>query len=92
MVFFSPGDVWDSFKSTAYIWISLASLVIYYSIPNTGGGKVLPGAPVVGAKSIFEPAWLTKLRFTSQGWQISHEGWLKVSTAMLGVLYLLIFR
>ncbi|KAL2816441.1 cytochrome P450 [Aspergillus cavernicola] len=59
------------------LWVAFAILTIYYSIPDTSRGKILPGAPVVGRKSILEPAWFTKLRFTVQGWEIAHRGWSK---------------
>jgi hypothetical protein len=36
------------FHFAAYLLVALVILVIYYSIPDTSRGKILPGAPVVG--------------------------------------------
>jgi hypothetical protein len=70
---------YSTFQFAAYVSSILIILGIYYSIPETSRGKILPGTPIVGLKSIFEPAWFTKLRLTFQGWSMSHEGWVKVS-------------
>ena len=61
-----------------YVVGALAVLGLSFILPDSSRGKVLSGAPVVGRRWFFEPAWFTKLRFTVQGWEISHEGWLKV--------------
>lgn len=66
------------FYGASYVAAALAVIVIYSSLPDTSRGTIVPGAPVVGRGWSFEPSWLTKLRFTVQGWKISHEGWMKV--------------
>jgi len=58
----------------ALIFLYALSIVI----PDTSRGNKLPGVPIVGSMSVFEPAWFTKLRFTLQGWDISYRGWKQV--------------
>ncbi|KAI0834419.1 cytochrome P450 [Hypoxylon sp. FL0890] len=48
--------------------------------------RKLPGAPIVGAKSRFEPAWLTRYRFTLSGWAIVNDGWKNVQSGVFTVI------
>ena len=68
----------DPSKST-YICVILALVVLSF-IPFFGDkrGKALPGVPIVGPQSWFEPLFITQCRFAMSGWSIVYEGYTKV--------------
>ena len=68
----------DPSRST-YICVIL-SLVAFSFIKFFGAtrGKALPGVPIVGSQSWFEPVFITKCRFAMSGWSIVYEGYTKV--------------
>lgn len=67
----------DPSKST-YICVILALVVLSF-IPFFGDkrGKALPGVPIVGPQSWFEPLFITQCRFAMSGWSIVYEGYTK---------------
>ncbi|KAL8647240.1 MAG: hypothetical protein Q9210_005672, partial [Variospora velana] len=68
----------NSANTTTYAWIALV-LIAVLALPNltyTRGLK-LPEAPIVGAKWWWEPLFITKYRYNTNGWQIIHDGYTK---------------
>ncbi|POS78831.1 ent-kaurene oxidase [Diaporthe helianthi] len=49
---------------------------------NSTKYTIIPGTPIVGRKWKYEPAWLTRYRFVTNGWDITKEGWEKVRLHM----------
>ena len=70
--------------TSSYIGVIL-TLVALSSIKffGTTRGKALPGVPIVGSQSRFEPTFITKCRFAMSGWSIVYEGYTKVGRLMI---------
>lgn len=67
-------------NATTNAWIAIALLAAVFALHNltyTRGVK-LPNAPIVGAKWWWEPLFITKYRYNTNGWQIIHDGYTKV--------------
>ncbi|KAI1415436.1 cytochrome P450 [Hypoxylon sp. FL1857] len=74
--------------SLIYIFAGLAiAIVALGDLPSIGSRyrRVL-GAPIIGAKSRFEPSWLTRYRFTLSGWAIVKDGWKDIQSGIFTVL------
>ncbi|KAL8923013.1 MAG: hypothetical protein Q9208_004825 [Pyrenodesmia sp. 3 TL-2023] len=67
-----------SANATTYAWIVIALLALFAlrNLSYTRGVK-LPEAPIVGAKYWWEPRFITKYRYNTNGWQIIHDGYTK---------------
>lgn len=65
--------------ATTYAWIALVLIAILglRNLTYTRGVKI-PEAPIVGARWWWEPLFITKYRYTTNAWQIIHDGYTKV--------------
>lgn len=73
----------DPSKST-YICVILALVVLsFIRLSGDKRGKALPGVPIVGPQSWFEPLFITQCRFALSGWSIVYEGYTKVRRLMI---------
>ncbi|KAL9013477.1 MAG: hypothetical protein Q9173_001833 [Seirophora scorigena] len=64
--------------ATTYAWIAVVLFAIFAlrNLTYTRGVKI-PEAPIVGAKWWWEPLFITKYRYTTNAWQIIHDGYTK---------------
>ncbi|KAI4086885.1 MAG: hypothetical protein LQ344_007211 [Seirophora lacunosa] len=64
--------------ATTYAWIALVLIAILglRNLTYTRGVKI-PEAPIVGARWWWEPLFITKYRYTTNAWQIIHDGYTK---------------
>lgn len=59
------------------IALALIAVLALRNLTYTRGVK-LPEAPIVGAKWWWEPLFITKYRYNTNGWQIIYDGYTKV--------------
>ncbi|KAI5921045.1 cytochrome P450 [Camillea tinctor] len=83
-------DYLKNFQSPSLVNILAFIIVVFVAfgdLPSIGSRyRKLPGAPIVGAKSVFEPNWLTRYRFTISGWSVIQDGWKNAQSGFFTVI------
>ncbi|KAL8969895.1 MAG: hypothetical protein Q9197_004106, partial [Variospora fuerteventurae] len=69
----------NSTNTTLYACGIALALIVVLSLRNLNytRGVKLPEAPIVGARWWWEPLFITKYRYNTNGWQIIHDGYTK---------------
>jgi hypothetical protein len=80
-IFPNPALSAPSYFQSTYFWIILfLALLVSYRPFNSNRGKELPGLPVAGAHSVFEPEIVTRYRSVTQAWAVVDDGYRKVGS------------